>query len=576
MRPHLTFYFWTLGLAAALAYAGAQILPPSPVQQFIASLPVWMLSAAVLLFGLRLAPLPLLMAGRAVGQRLGRLRAVPEAAFLLVCFACFAALAGFLSGSLFHHVPHVNDSINQYIHAKFIASGHISIASHPLKEFFDSGWMVNDGSWYSPYSPAHILFLALGHVAGLPWLVNPILGALTVIAVYFLAKDLYSAATARLAALLTCLCPLVVFMSSEYMNHATALLFATLFLLFFMRMLRTHRSGDAALAAAAFGVVALTRPLTALGLAIPFAAVGIWRLAKQCRAHCRAHVKPFAVFLLMLFLFALFQGWWNLHTTGNMFEMAYHKLLGDEHLPGFGRTPWGKEHTLMNGVSLLLERITAMNEMLFEWPLPSLAFALMLFLSGMVTRSDWLLLAAAGGVLFVHLFFQGHSEAFGPRYIYETAAVWIALTAEAIVRWPAIMRQRFGWHVGARTVHGVGAVLLFALFALAPQTGLAYRLRIYSQHYWEGNYDYYASIAEAVRQPALVFIPADGGWPWPYLHVAFTLPPAEDAPVIFANGKGKDDAKLIAHYPCRFAYAVRDNTSLLLMHEPAPECGHAQ
>lgn len=554
-----------LGLAYGVDYA------PSPAlsyPDFFEMLAQWLLVALALLFGLRFAPMPLLSLGRAAGRKLMR-PLFPEWAFVALCFLYFTALAALLSGLLFHHVPHINDSMNQYLHAKFIASGHVSIASHPLKEFFDTGWMVNDGRWYSAYSPGHMLFLALGHLAGLPWLVNPILGGFTVIALYALARELYGKATAVIAALLACLSPFMLVMSAEYMNHVATLLFTTLFIFYFMRTLRTRRLGDSMLAGAAFGVVAVTRPFTALGIALPYATLGLYRL---CR-NFRPHIAPFGGMACVIALFAFFHGWWNVQTTGDFFELAYHRLLGDAHLPGLGRDPWGAPHTLASGLVLTADRLIDMNRMLFEWRVPSLAFVLMLFLSGTAARRDWLLLATYFSLALVYIFFQGKGTAFGPRYHYEAVGALVILTAAGITRLPYILRSCLDLRMDTPTVYGSYALLVLALFAVSWPGTLPPRWRQYSYHYSEGNYDYYLEITRSVRTPALVFVP-EAPWPNPgaYLFVAFTLPPADDAPIIFARDKKEHNKALIDYYPCRHAYVRDGNDRLWQVRAPDAEC----
>ena len=58
--------------------------------------------------------------------------------------------------------------------------------SPPFREFFDYAHMINDGRWYCQYPPGHSLLLVPGVWLGVPWLVNPILGGLSVYGVFLL------------------------------------------------------------------------------------------------------------------------------------------------------------------------------------------------------------------------------------------------------------------------------------------------------------------------------------------------------------------------------------------------------
>lgn len=550
-------------MAAVVLLALCQWLPGSRLNVFLSVWPPLLLGALGVLFLFHSAPLPLLVAGRWLERTICWQRRIPTRLFLPFCFCSMAAMCAALSGLLFDHVPHVNDSINQYIHAKFVAGGHVSIPSHPLKEFFGSGWMINDGRWYSPYSPGHVLMLALGHLAGLPWLVNPVLGALTVVAVYFLAEELYGAAVGRLSAALILLCPLIVFMSSTFMNHVTALLCTTLFMLFFLRALRTRHWCDAALSGLSLGILALTRPYTAFAIGLPYALIALWHLYKNFRAH----LKPFAVMALVIFSCALFQLWWNVETTGDPFMLAYSKLYGSAAaMPGLGNNPYGAGagHSLAAGLTTLGDRFVMMNEMLFEWPLPSLMLVALPFICGAARRQDFLLLATYASLALTYAFFIGRSDVFGPRYHYEASAALVILTAAAIVRLPVMLRLTLKLRRRREAIYGVCICLLLALYVLS---NVPFRYALYSRDYPEVSYGYYLSIVQNVREPALVFAPGNRS----FLSLAFTLPPKETTPVIFAADLGEKNAQLIAYYPCRYAY-IRQDEGLLQIHAPAANC----
>jgi 4-amino-4-deoxy-L-arabinose transferase-like glycosyltransferase len=162
------------------------------------------------------------VASSATGIFTKKLAAIPEKWFLACLALVFFAVTCALSGMLFSHVPHVADSQSQYIQSKIFTSGQIYITPHPLQKFFNTQAMASWGNYYSLYPPGHAILLAIGQLIGMPWVINPTLGALFTIAVYYLSRELTGPATARLAAILALLSPFIVFMSSEYMNHATS------------------------------------------------------------------------------------------------------------------------------------------------------------------------------------------------------------------------------------------------------------------------------------------------------------------------------------------------------------------
>jgi hypothetical protein len=149
-------------------------------------------------------------------ERLQRLRGLRLPALFSVVFF---AMACTLSGLLFSHLPHIPDSQLHYVAAKLFASGHLTAPAHPAQHLFPLQYLgVRDGMIYSSYPPGHTVFVALFTLFGLPWLTNPLMGALFVLAVYALAREAGGHTTGLIASTLTLVCTFVVFMSSEFMS----------------------------------------------------------------------------------------------------------------------------------------------------------------------------------------------------------------------------------------------------------------------------------------------------------------------------------------------------------------------
>lgn len=560
---------WLMPLLAAAAL-GLSLLPALQSYRFLPFCQGTLICFLAMAAMLRLRPLQSLC--RKLDGLAAQMAQIPDPVFLALTFLYFFCLTCFLSGALFHHVPHVNDTINQYIHAKFLAAGKIVETSHPLKEFFDSGWMINDGKWFSPYSPGHVLLLAAGHVVGLPWVINPLVGALTLVALFALGKQLYGKNVAMGAVLLMCVSPFVVFMSSEYMNHSTALLFTVLFTHYFLLAEKTRRRHHALLAGAAFGMLFITRPYTALGIALPFIAWASCSLVKSLRRHIRVYVLMAAAFSL----FVAFHAWWNIKTTGDPLVTAYQYLLGPEHMPGLGKKAFNDSYDLEDAKKILKMRLDSMNYMLFDWAIPSLLLVVLLFVTGCFTAADALLLGVYGGLLLAYFFFQGRTEIFGPRYNYEASGSLILLTAVALSRLPRMLAMLKTAALEPTVIRGAALATVAGLVAYAFSDAIPWRYQQYGNHYWEGNYDYYEDILQNTQKPALVFIyTKPGSKPYwmgqHYFRVAFTLPPTPDSPVIFARDLGKRNTELMDYYPCRYAY-MRDQNTLKLIRTPQGQC----
>ena len=293
--------YWALGSFLVL---GLTLLPPShPAdnlylagQELATSVIFGSAGIAFLLFGLGPVLDP---AGQLLHQVYRRLLNVRTGVFVGLAALWVFLWANLVSWLVFDHIPHVQDTVAQVFQAKLFAAGRLFLPSPPLPQFFDLMHVINDGRWYSQYPPGHPLLLALGVLVRAPWIVNPLLGGFTVVVIYLLGRELYDEPTARLATLLSSLSPFLIFMSSEYMSHSSALLFTCLFLLFFARSARNESMTSAVrtsqfairnslLAGLCLGMVLLIRPFTALLIAVPFVVAALVILGRSPQSAVRS------------------------------------------------------------------------------------------------------------------------------------------------------------------------------------------------------------------------------------------------------------------------------------------------
>jgi len=257
--------------------------------------------------------------------------------FLAAIFLAEFLFTNLISYLAFDHLPHIQDSVAQVFHGTIFAGGGLTAPSPPLRDFFYYDNMINNGRWYSQYPPGHSFLMMVGVLVGAPWIINPLLGSAIIVLLYFLGRELYSDAIGRLAAVLGLFSPFILFMSSEFMNHVTALFLFTLFVLFYARTVRLKSAVSAIVAGASLGWIVNIRPLTAVSLALPFTVYACWLLWKQCKFYR----KPFLAMSLAAAVFVGILLAFNYLTNGNPFLFGYQVLHGDKHLPGFGHAAWG-------------------------------------------------------------------------------------------------------------------------------------------------------------------------------------------------------------------------------------------
>jgi hypothetical protein len=366
---------------------------------------------------------------------------------------------------VFQHMPHIQDSIAQVFQARIFASGRLYLPAMPFPDFFDythvinipgstghpasgfavEGWPGAAGRWYSQYPFLHPLLLALGVLVGMPWVINPLLGALTAPAIYLLGRELYDERTGRVAALLSCLSPFLFNMSAEYMNHTSALLFVTLFLLFYARTAGlggrpAGRWHQAVLAGVMIGLVVNIRPYTAAALCLPFAGYGVYLMVREPRRFA----GRFALMVLAAAAVSSLSLLYNWLTNGHPMLFGYVVKWGAAHEIGFGRAGWGEGHTPLRGLLNTGNDWNMVNKALFEWPLPALLPILVPFAAGTRDRRDWLLGGSFLCLSAAYFFYWYHGGVFGPRFLFEASAALLLLAARGGLGLGALVQRTFG------------------------------------------------------------------------------------------------------------------------------------
>jgi 4-amino-4-deoxy-L-arabinose transferase-like glycosyltransferase len=308
-------------------------------------------------------------------------------------------------------------------------------------EFFAASQLVrNAGRWFSQYPPGHPALLAIGLLAGVPWLVNPLFAAGTVLLVFAVARRLLGAGNARLAALLYLLSPFALFMSASYMNHVTTGFFLALALYGALRA-ADDGGGWPLLFGLALAAAATIRPLEA---AVWGAVLGAWVLARRGLRPAFVAGGACLVGLVPLFVY-------NALTTGHPLRFGYTLLWGPGHGLGFHRDPWGEPFTAVMSFGNTALDFQRLDVLLFSWPFPSLVFLLVaLAVAGRNGRAlgsrallAGLLLAAPVG----YFFYWHRDNKLGPRFLFASLIPVVLLTAAGIT---AVDRRLGRWRPAFR------------------------------------------------------------------------------------------------------------------------------
>ncbi|MBI2165403.1 MAG: glycosyltransferase family 39 protein [Chloroflexi bacterium] len=490
---------------------------------------------------------------------------LPAAASLALAVGAIVLAAitinALVASLLLDGIPHVQDSVAYLFQAKTLARGALWAPAPPLPEFFTQEFIVNYGEkWFSKYPPGHALMLAIGVLAGHPWLTGPILGGLSLGLVTLLGREVWGLKVGVLAALLGLLSPFFIFLSASYMAHPSALFWGTAFMLTFAKAMKSERPWWAFASGFSAGFLLITRELTAVAVLSPFI---IYAAAKLLRSPWgfRAALAMAGGAAIPLGFLLLYNGL----LTGNPFHSPFN-LWWFFDRPGFGETVGGRGgHTAARGLLNTWWNLSSLNLHLFGWPMGiGLALASIPFLTWQSTKWDWLLLATFLSLMAAHVFYWADGVMYGPRYYFEALPALLLLTARGILILARLPGEVFSAAApkvqsligGARTG---GAVLMVILVLLLVYYNLV--------HYMPGQIKTYQGFnmmdAKAARvikgsgiRNALVFAEHEPIWYWWQYGSVFILnSPFLDGDVVVARDRGDtENARLMKAFPTREYY----------------------
>jgi hypothetical protein len=188
--------------------------------------------------------------------------------------AVSAAIAWWIWGSL-RAVPAISDEAAYLFQAKLFASGQWAMPTPPLPEFFEQANLILSPTFASKYPPGHSLLLALGVLVGLPGLLPVLLIGASGGLLFALARRIADRWVALGAWLLWATAPInVTFQPSYFSEIATGALWLAAW--WALLEWRAHRQRRWLLAlAVCVAWACITRPLTAVALALPISVVVI-------------------------------------------------------------------------------------------------------------------------------------------------------------------------------------------------------------------------------------------------------------------------------------------------------------
>lgn len=342
-----------------------------------------------------------------------------ELAFVGIILLVNFSLIMYTSQITLRDFPNSGDEYAYLVSAKIFSEGKLSVPSHKLNDFFNFWHIINDGKYYGKYPPGWPLILSLGVLLNVPWIINPLIGLLTMVLIYLIARENFSKDTALFAIFLTLFNAFFIFNSASYFSHASAMFFIALFVYFYFRYLdNASENLNYVFMGIAGGFALLIRPYTAMASLLPF---GLHFLYRSIRSQeLRKSIKGVLLAVLFFGLFISAYLGYNYAQTGDPFLQPYMKYHNQKDIvPSVGRDlPGMMKNQFFRAISEL-----------HKW-LPFLLVIISIHLFSDKSKKKTLLLLLFAS-LFIFHFLIGFSvgNAYGPRYNYESSFALFILAA---------------------------------------------------------------------------------------------------------------------------------------------------
>jgi hypothetical protein len=330
-------------------------------------------------------------------------------------------LSSLVTEKVFENMPHLEDEIAYAWQAQVIAHGQLSIASPKDAHSFFVPFVVDyQGRRFSKYPLGWPILLAVGVGLGVRGLVNPLLAGLGVWLIYLLGRRLAGPFASLLAAGLTLTSPFFLLNSGSLLSHPLGLvLSAALGLVWldgFADAKAPRRWLPTLTAAGLVGALVITRPLTAIGVTLPFILYGLALFIKGNR-QTRLHLAVLG--LLSIALCGLHFAW-QYALTGDALLDPYTLVWPYDRVgfgPGFGVLPEG--HTLLQGLLDTSHSLQTGWRDLFGWA--GVSWILLPFGVWALRHNRQALLVGSvfPCLVIVYLAYWVGADLFGPRYYYE-------------------------------------------------------------------------------------------------------------------------------------------------------------
>jgi hypothetical protein len=473
-------------------------------------------------------------------------------ALVITIGTCVAA--AWASQAVFERIPHLEDEFANLWEAEVMTDGAISLPSPEFPRSFMVPFVVDyEGLRFGKYTPGWPAVLSLGVRVGAPWLVNALLAGAAAWLTYRLGSRFGGRGVGLLAALLVAASPMFLVLSASLMSHTLSVFLTLALTLGWLDGVvaappqpRLPRALPVIVAGLSLGLLALTRPLTAVGVGLPFGIHGAWLLVRGDRGTRRAVLSVGVLALVVAVLLLVWQ--WAL--AGDALRNPYTLWWPYDRIgfgPGYGVAEGG--HTLNQARINTKFSLRVGQHDLYGWPYLSWLFAPIGLLALRERADAWLLAGLLPSLVLVYAAYWVGAWVYGPRYYVEALGALSVLSATGIA-------ALAGWLGAGGTSRlrslGVSALVL-ALLALNVGFYLPARLQQMTGLY-EMNLASRDQLQAVAPAKALIIVHPAHSWTEYGTLLTLTVPFA-DSNLLLAYTRGAEqDLRLVQLYTDHPAY----------------------
>jgi hypothetical protein len=274
---------------------------------------------------------------------------------LVLLVALFGTAYALLARLALHAFPLTGDEYSYLLQGELFAHGQLHSPAPLHAELLRVDHVLMEGTVRSKYPPGTSALLAVGVRFGVPWLVAPVEGAVTLLAMAAAVRRVLGERHVLMAVGLMGAAPLFAFQAASYFSHTATTLWLTIAFALVAVWSEDGRQWLLVVAGAALGCAFLTRPLDAALFAAALCAFGSIRVL----ALTAVGAAPF-VALLLAYQAAQFG---SPFTTGYAaYEPTFHALYPGE--------PPAISLSNLFDLGQLWSRLDIVRSFIVEWTVP--------------------------------------------------------------------------------------------------------------------------------------------------------------------------------------------------------------